>query len=52
MNQNFDKNISLAEVARLTNMTAVSFSRFIKTRTGMTLIDSLTEMRMSTLRVC
>lgn len=46
MNQNFDKNISLAEVARFTNMTAVSFSRFIKTRTGMTFIDSLTEMRM------
>ena len=42
----FDKNITLAEVAKLTNMTAVSFSRFFKTRTGMTFIDSVTEMRM------
>jgi len=46
MNQNFDKNITLAEVAKLNNMTAASFSRFFKTRTGITFIDSVTEMRM------
>jgi AraC-like DNA-binding protein len=46
MNQNFDKQINLAEVAKLNNMTPVSFSRFFKTRTGMTFIDSVTEMRM------
>jgi AraC-like DNA-binding protein len=46
MNQNFDRNINLSEVAKLNNMTSVSFSRFFKTRTGMTFIDSVTEMRM------
>jgi AraC-like DNA-binding protein len=46
MNQNFDKAVSLSEVARLANMTDVSFSRFFKKRTGITFIDSLTEMRL------
>ena len=46
MNQNFDKPISLSEVAKLNNMTEVSFSRFFKARTGMTFIDSVTEMRL------
>jgi AraC-like DNA-binding protein len=46
MNQNFHKSISLTEVARLTNMTDVSFSRFFKTRTGITFMDSLLEMRL------
>jgi len=46
MNQNFDKQITLAEVSRLNNMTAVSFSRFFKSKTGMTFIDSVTEIRM------
>lgn len=44
--QNFQKQISLAEVARLTSMTESAFSRFFKLRTGMTFIDSLTEIRL------
>lgn len=46
MNQNFQKQITLAEVAKLANMTEVSFSRFFKSRTGITFIDSLVEMRL------
>lgn len=46
MNQNFHKNITLNEAAKLTNMTAVSFSRFFKMRTGITFMDSLLELRL------
>ena len=46
MNLNFQKNISLNEAAKLTNMTPVSFSRFFKMRTGITFMDSLLEMRL------
>jgi AraC-like DNA-binding protein len=46
MHQNFHKNITLQEVAKLTSMTAVSFSRFFKMRTGITFIDSLLELRL------
>lgn len=46
LNSNFDKAISLAEVARLANMTEVSFSRFFKSRTGVSFIDSLIEIRL------
>ncbi|RZK50875.1 MAG: AraC family transcriptional regulator [Pedobacter sp.] len=46
MNLNFDKSISLAEVARIANMTEVSFSRFFKSRTGIGFIDSLIEIRL------
>lgn len=46
MNQNFQKNITLSEVSKLVNMTDVSFSRFFKTRTGITFIDSLLELRL------
>ncbi len=46
MNKNFDKTISLSDVARLANMSSVSFSRFFKQRTGATFIDSLTEIRL------
>ena len=46
LNQNFDKIITLGEVARLSNMSEVSFSRFFKHRTGNTFIDSLTEIRL------
>lgn len=46
INQNFHKNITLAEVAKLVNMTEVSFSRFFKTRTGITFMDSLLESRL------
>jgi transcriptional regulator GlxA family with amidase domain len=46
INLNFDKQISLAEVARIANMTEVSFSRFFKSRTGISFIDSLIEIRL------
>jgi AraC-like DNA-binding protein len=46
MNQNFQKSITLTEVAKLANMTDASFSRFFKTRTGITFMDSLLEMRL------
>jgi AraC-like DNA-binding protein len=46
MNNNYDKQITLGEVARLVSMTEVSFSRFIKKRTGNTFIDSLNEIRL------
>jgi AraC-like DNA-binding protein len=46
MNQNYDKQITLAEVAKIANMPEASFSRFIKKRTGKTFIDSLNEIRL------
>jgi AraC-like DNA-binding protein len=46
MNNNYDKSINLNEVAKLVSMTEVSFSRFIKKRTGNTFIDSLNEIRL------
>jgi AraC-like DNA-binding protein len=46
MNQNFDKVVSLHEVSRLANMSEASFSRFFRSRTGITFIDSLTEIRL------
>lgn len=46
MNNNYDKPITLGEVAKLVSMTEVSFSRFVKKRTGNTFIDSLNEIRL------
>ncbi|SFH11739.1 AraC family transcriptional regulator [Pedobacter insulae] len=46
INVNFDKQVSLAEVARIASMTEVSFSRFFKSRTGISFIDSLIEIRL------
>jgi AraC-like DNA-binding protein len=46
MNNNYNKQVSLAEVARIANMPEASFSRFIKKRTGKTFIDSLNEIRL------
>ena len=46
MNKNYDKPITLNDIAKLVNMTDVSFSRFIKKRTGITFIDSLNEIRL------
>lgn len=46
MGKNFDKQISLADVAKLANMSEVSFSRFFKQRTGNTFIDSQTQIRL------
>ncbi|MFI5152674.1 MAG: AraC family transcriptional regulator [Chitinophagales bacterium] len=46
MNNNYDRSVTLNEVARLVNMTEVSFSRFIRKRTGNTFIDTLNEIRL------
>ena len=46
INLNFDKQVNLAEVAKIANMTEVSFSRFFKSRTGISFIDNLTEVRL------
>ncbi|MDN5285310.1 MAG: helix-turn-helix protein [Mucilaginibacter sp.] len=46
MNLNYTKPVTLAEVAKVANMTEASFSRFIKKRTGKTFIDSLNEIRL------
>ena len=46
MRGNFDKEVTLTEVAKIAGMTDVSFSRFIKKRTGKTFIDSLNEIRL------
>lgn len=46
MNANFNREISLADVAKIANMPEASFSRFIKKRTGITFIDSLNEIRL------
>jgi AraC-like DNA-binding protein len=46
MNTNYNKQVSLGEVARIANMPEASFSRFIKKRTGKTFIDSLNEIRL------
>lgn len=46
MRSNFHKEVTLTEVAKIAGMTDVSFSRFIKKRTGKTFIDSLNEIRL------
>lgn len=46
IDQHFHRNITLAEVSKLVNMTPVSFSRFFKQRTGIAFIDSLLEVRL------
>jgi len=46
MNANFHRQINLKELAQLVNMTDVSFSRFISTRTGNTFVDTLNDIRL------
>jgi AraC-like DNA-binding protein len=46
LNKNFDKSVSLNEVARLASMSEVAFSRFFKLRTGKTFVDTLNEVRL------
>lgn len=46
MNQNFDRQVVLADAAKLSNMTSVSFSRFFKAHTGISFIDNLLEIRL------
>lgn len=46
MNANFQKPITLKDLAKLVSMTDVSFSRFIKKRTGNSFIDTMNEIRL------
>jgi AraC-like DNA-binding protein len=46
LRKNYNKDITLADVSKLADMTEVSFSRFIKKRTGKTFVDSLNEIRL------
>lgn len=45
--RNFQRKISLDEISNLVNMTAVSFNRFIKKRTGKTFVSYVNSMRIS-----
>jgi AraC-like DNA-binding protein len=46
LNANYDKEITLAELAKLVSMTEASLSRFFKARTGTTIIETLHEIRL------
>lgn len=46
LNDNFHNQIALSKVAEIANMSEVSFSRFMKKRTGFSFIDSLNEIRL------
>ncbi len=46
VNNNFNRNITLGEVAKIVNMTEMSFSRFFKAKTGITFMDTLLECRI------
>lgn len=46
INNHFSRNISLSEAARMVNMTEMSFSRFFKTKTGITFMDHVLECRI------
>lgn len=46
MRANYNKEISLEDISKIINMAEVSFSRFIKKRTGKTFIDSLNDIRL------
>lgn len=46
LRQHYQKNLTLEEISRLAGMTEISFSRFIKKRTGKTFIESLNEIRL------
>lgn len=46
MNQHFNRQISLSEVAAVVSMSDVSFSRFIKKATGQSFVDTLADIRL------
>ncbi len=46
LNNNFNENITLGDAAKIAGMAEVSLSRFFKTRTGKTFIDTLNEVRL------
>ncbi len=47
LNDNFNRQLSLSQVASIVNMTEVSFCRFIKKVTGQTFVDMLTDIRLT-----
>lgn len=46
MRASYNKDVSLTDVAKIAGMTEVSFSRFIKKRTGKTFVESLNDIRL------
>lgn len=46
MNNNYHKQITLADVSGIAHMTKTSFSRFIKQRTGYSFVESRDEIRL------
>ncbi len=46
LRDHYNQDISLEDVSKLAGMTEVSFSRFIKKRTGKTFVESLNEIRL------
>jgi AraC-like DNA-binding protein len=46
LNEHFSTDISHSQIAKVASMTEVSFSRFIKKRTGKTFVDLLNEIRL------
>lgn len=44
--ENFDKKVTLSEVAELVNMSQGSFNRFMKKRTGKTFVDYVNDVRI------
>lgn len=46
LNLHFEKEITLTEAARISGMTTVAFSRFFKSRTGKTFVDTVIEIRL------
>jgi len=46
VHNNFEKKITLEEVASISNMSIVTFNRFIKKRTGKTFVNYLNEIRV------
>lgn len=47
LHENYQKRITLSEVAKLTNMSDASLMRFLKKWTGKTFIDNLNEIRVA-----
>jgi AraC-like DNA-binding protein len=46
LNNNFDKDITLSDAAKIAGMTEVALSRFFKARTGKTLVETINEVRL------
>lgn len=46
LNNNFDKEVTLTDAAKIAGMTEVALSRFFKARTGKTFVDTINEVRL------